>query len=319
MSVAGPGSPNEADQQRAVDPVASAPPRDDTWTEPIALALEPSLPTIKAVTDGESTTAAGVVLDADGHIVTSAGVVGDADLILVFGPNGRRSPAEVVAIDDVTDLAVLHTVRSDLEVAAFSLTRRTRVGQYALARGTAGMVSPDGRVVALSTSVAGPNGLMLHGVIAFSSPTSPPIPGAGVFDDAGEVFAITTSARAVSADRMGHAIPSTLAVDIARQLIADGQALHPWLGVQGTDLPPDKASALGTSGGASITAVTANGPAETAGLLVGDTVVTANGQSVDSMAGLVMVLRNASAGEVLNLQVVRSGSLLTLSAELDYR
>ena len=307
------GTSGSSDEPAAVNTVASAPPRDDTWTEPISDALAPSLPTLKAVTNGASRMAAGVVLDSSGHILTSAAVVADADIVVVLGPDGTRSTALVLASDLVTDLAVVRTDRLDLNPAPLSLTRRTRVGQYALARSQDGQTSPDGRVVALATSVTGPTGTMLHGVIAFSSPETPPIPGAGVFDDAGEIFGITTAANAVSADRMGHAIPSTLAVEIATQLIEEGAAVHPWLGVQGTDLPPAKAAVLGTPGGASITAVAEDGPAATAGLLVGDTVVSANGQNVSSMADLVMVVREAGTGAAVDLHVVRDGSLLTVS------
>lgn len=319
VSVVDPDSGDEPSANAAVNTVVSAPPRDVTWTEPIAATLEPALPTVKVIKGGDTIVAAGVVLDSSGHIITSAWLVEGADAILVLGPNGARSHARIVALDQITDLAVIHADRDDLTPAPFSLTRHVRVGQYALARDPEGNTSPDGRVVALSTSVAGPTGETLYGVIAFSSPAAAPIPGAAVFDDAGEVFAITSSATAVSAERMGHAIPATVAVHVAEQLINEGQAEHPWLGVQGTDLPPAKAGALGVAGGASITGVAKDGPAANAGLAVGDTVVSANGWTVHSMSDLVMILRGAGAGAEVDLHVVRGGALLTLSSELGDR
>jgi S1-C subfamily serine protease len=319
VSVAAPGNGTASDDPAALNTVASAPPRDDTWTEPLAAGLASSLPTIKVMGDGTSTTGAGVVLDTSGHVLTSAGPVAGADMIFVIGPDGIRSRATVIAVDTVTDLAVLHADGGDLEPAPFSLARRVRVGQYALARTPGGDTSPDGRVVALTTSVAGPTGSMLHGVIAFSAPESAPVPGAGIFDDTGEVFAITTSAKAVSASRMGHAVPAALAVEIANQLISSGAASHPWLGIQGQDLGPDKALVLGTAGGAVITSVTPRGPADRAGMLVGDAVVSANGRSVSSMADLVVVLREVGSGETVNLSAVRGGSVVILSARLAER
>jgi serine protease Do len=306
-------------ESAGVKTVVSAPPRDDSWTKPIAAALGPSLPSIKALKGGRAIHAAGVVIDSSGHIVTSATVVGTADVILVFGPDGVRSSAQLVALDRVTDIAVIRTERVDLVPAPLALTRPTRIGQYALARTDDGDTSPDGRVVAISTSVPGPSGEILHGVIAYSSPEDPPVPGAGVFDDAGEVFAVTTSAKAVSAERMGHGIPASLVAEVAQQLITEGRASHPWLGIQGTDLPSTVAVALETSGGVAITGVTKNGPAAVAGLLEGDAVVSANGQMLRSMADLVIVLREAGAGTIVDLQAVRAGAIVTISPELGER
>jgi serine protease DegQ len=319
VSITAPGNDAGTDDAAAVNTVASAPPRDDTWTQPLVAGLEASLPTIKVMRDGTSTTGAGVVLDSSGHVLTSAGPVAGADMVFVIGPDGIRSRATVIAVDTVTDLAVLDAGRDDLLPAPFSLDRRVRVGQYALARAPGGDTSPDGRVVALTTSVAGPTGSMLHGVIAFSAPESPPVPGAGIFDDTGEVFAITTSAKAVSASRMGHAMPASLAVEIADQLISRGVASHPWLGIQGQDLGPDKALVLGTAGGAVITSVAPDGPADVAGMMVGDAVVSANGKTVNSMADLVVVLREVGTGETVDLHTVRGGSVVILSARLAER
>lgn len=316
VTVATSGDSSPTTEPAPVNAVVTTPPRDDSWTDPLTASLALSLPSIKVIAGGETTMAAGVVFDSDGHILTSAGAVGEADAIFVLGADGSRSRARLVGADSVTDMAIVRTDREDLVPASFALTRRTRAGQYALTRSHTGETSPDGRVVALSTSVSSPTGEMLHEVLAFSSPRTAPIPGAGVFDDAGEIFAVTTSATAVSAERMGHAIPAAIAVPVANELIATGHAVHPWLGVQGTDLPPERAAALGTPGGASITAVASDGPAAAAGMMVGDTVVSASGQTVDSMAGLVRVLRDVGGGAVVDLQVVRAGSLLTLSAVL---
>jgi S1-C subfamily serine protease len=111
------------------------------------------------------------------------------------------------------------------------------------------------------------------------------------------------------AENIGFAIPSQTATSVADQIIDNGKAVHPYLGVYLSDLTPQTARRFGSSvqTGALIEKVASGGPASQAGIRRGDIVVAAGNNEVQSSGDLISALRNYQPGDTIQLTVVRDG------------
>ena len=107
--------------------------------------------------------------------------------------------------------------------------------------------------------------------------------------------------------------------DIADQLVERGEVDHVWLGVAGTDITPEEATAMSIPGGATVTEVLDNSPASGGGLLAGDAIVAVDDDAVTSMNELVTELRDRSPGDEVTLTVVRNGDEVETTVELGER
>src|SRR3546814_11694693 len=113
------------------------------------------------------------------------------------------------------------------------------------------------------------DGGWLHGLVQADAGIPPGASGGALVDATGAVVGISTS-RAVDPDGDdSFAVPAEVARRVADQLIAHGRARHAWLGVEGADLRPGEAQALGVSSGAVIRGVVAGRPPAAAGLQAG--------------------------------------------------
>jgi putative serine protease PepD len=109
---------------------------------------------------------------------------------------------------------------------------------------------------------------------------------------------------------VAFALPIDIARAVADDLIARGEASHPWLGISGSDVDAAAAVTTGAKQGALLHDVTTGAAADTAGLRPGDVVVEWEGHPVRSMAQLVILLRGRHPGEEVHLAVVRAGQHL---------
>ncbi len=94
---------------------------------------------------------------------------------------------------------------------------------------------------------------------------------------------------------------------MADELIATGHVVHPWLGVETSDLTPAQSASLGTRRGAHRRR-RGQSPAEQAGLLDGDVVVSINGAAITSSAALVVELRSDKPKQKVSITYVRDGT-----------
>jgi len=217
----------------------------------------------------------GVVWREDGTIVTNAHVVQGAGEVEVRLAGGEELPARVVAAAPAFDLAVLEVDRR-LPAVPFA-DALPEVGELAVAIGnplgfegtaTAGIVSGLDR--ALPTGGRTP---ALVGLLQTDASISPGNSGGALVDAEGRVIGINVAyvppaARAVS---IGFAIPAPVAVQVAEELLADGEVERPYLGVALGPLPPTAGRSV--EEGVLVAAVEPGGPAEAAGIERGDVVV----------------------------------------------
>jgi serine protease Do len=228
----------------------------------------------------------GFIISRDGFIVTNDHVVKGAARIVVTLNDGERFPGTVVAADDLTDLAIVKiAAHRPLPVAHWGDSDETQVGDWVLAAGnpfalgnsfTLGIVSAEGRVIA--------DGPFDH-FLQLDAPINPGNSGGPAFNMQGQVIGINSAIVSPSGGSVGigFAIPSDSARPIVEALIADGRVSRGWLGVSVEDAPHRTA-------GAEITSVEPGGPADRAGLISGEVIVSVDGDFVTGAVGLTRAI-----------------------------
>jgi putative serine protease PepD len=262
----------------------------------------------------------GVVVDAQGNIVTNAHVVTGFSAFRVLLPTGKSYNGTLVGTFVPDDLAVIHISAPELRPATFGDSDRLRVGSIVIAIGSPlGLQSSvtEGIVSALGREVTEPNGVALPPLIQTSADINPGNSGGALADLRGEVIGIPTLAAqdpqaGGTAPGIGFAIPSTVAKDIANQLIQDGRVTNShraYLGVQ--------VAALADGSGVAIYSLVPGGPAEAADLKVGDVISAIDGRVVSDQPALASALSSLQPGQSIPIQVIRrDGSRVSVQVTL---
>ena len=272
-------------------------------------------PSVISITT-ESASGTGVVLSRDGYLVTNAHVVEGAYSITVRLSDNREFPARIVGRDQVSDLAVLSIDAADLTPACFGNSDSLRVGDSVVAIGdplgaelrgtmTDGIVSAINRDV----TVDGRTMSLIQTNAALNSGNS----GGPLIDCYGQVVGINTLKIGSFVDRagvegLGFAIPSATVKTIVDQLISQGYVSgRPTLGLSGETLSAFYQHYYRLPAGLLITQVESLGPADQAGLLPGDVLVTLGDTAVSDMNTLNAVLSACEIGDTIRATVYRSG------------
>ncbi len=260
----------------------------------------------------------GVIYDTRGDIVTNAHVVGTDTTFTVTLSDGRSFPGTLVGRYTPDDIAVIRITATGLTAATFGDSAQLSVGDFVLAMGNPlGLQSSvtEGIVSALGRQVSEPNGNALPDVIQTSAAINPGNSGGSLVDLQGRVVGIPTLAATNaqfggSAPGIGFAISSNRARAIADQLIASGKVTtsgRAYMGVQLRD---------GTAGPV-VVAVVAGGPADQAGLLVGDIVLEIDSKATPDSGTLIEAVAAHHPGDTVKLKVQhRAGGTATLSLKL---
>jgi serine protease Do len=315
------GGCTTAPQQIAPPPTASptspAAPGGTALPAPadVVARVAPSVVTVRT-RDGVGS---GVVYRPD-VVITNDHVVAGARALMIDYADGTSSEGTVLAGDAVTDLAVIRTARGGLPVPEYR-TELPRPGDPVLAIGsplgfegtvTAGIVSALNRQIPGSAAQS----RALVDLIQVDAAISPGNSGGALLDAAGRVIGINEAyiPPAAGAVSLGFAIPAATAVDVAEQLLADGTATHPVLGVTLTRLTPEISGSLGVpaDSGAIVTGVPAGGPAAAAGVRPGDVIVALGDRPVKSIEDLLGALRDTEPGQQTTVTVMRGGNRVEL-------
>jgi S1-C subfamily serine protease len=268
----------------------------------------------------------GVIWDDEGNIVTNNHVVENATNVEVVLASGEHLPGSVVATDPLTDLAVVHVDRTDLQPAKFS-DKLPRVGTLVLAIGnplgfessaTLGIVSGVNREIP-----SGGQAPALVDLLQTDAAISPGNSGGALIDMDGEVIGINVAyiPPSQSAVSLGFAIPSPTAIDVVEQLLKGGTVEHSFLGIEPRPLTPQIASQLGlsVSEGVFVFSLTEGGPAEQAGIQPGDVIVGFGDKDIASIEDLYAALRDVAPGDTVPVKLVREGNDQTVQVTLEDR
>jgi|TARA_B100000073_G_scaffold175949_1_gene145659 S1-C subfamily serine protease len=259
----------------------------------------------------------GVIFDGQGLVLTNAHVVENMDRVMVGLPDGRRVSGEVVGQDPVTDLAVVKLQGGGLwPTAPLGDSDRLRVGDWAIAVGnpfglentvTLGIVSNLNRNV----SQLGIQGKRLD-LIQTDAAINPGNSGGPLLNSAGEVVGINTLVRSGPGAGLGFAIPINRAKTIALQLVNQGRASHPMVGIGLSTIPAPTPGGI-VPPGAVVRSVMPGGPGALAGLQVNDVIVAVAGQPVRNPAEVVTAIDRSGVGQPLVLNVQRQGKQLPVT------
>lgn len=265
--------------------------------------------------------ASGIVYQS-GSILTADHVVERDEDIRITLPDGKTLSAEVAGRDPGSDLALLRLSGTAL-TAAQTAPKPARIGQLALALGRPGL---DGIQASLGvvSAVGGPvrtgRGGLLENYLRTDTIPYPGFSGGPLIDTEGRILGLNTSglARGISLT-----IPAAAAWQVAEILAKHGHVRRGFLGVrsQPVPIPPTQQQALGRDqeNGLLLVGIETGGPAEQAGLLVGDILVAIAGQPVSDADELLSRLVGSIVGQATPLQVLRGGQPLSITVTIDER
>lgn len=264
----------------------------------------------------EHSLGSGVIVDAKGYIVTNRHVVEKADRVRVKmqdDPPGVLHDAKIIGVDQETDLAVIKIdTDKPLPVAKLGNSDGMQVGDWVLAVGspfglqetvTAGIVSAKGRNIIQNRQ--------FQSFIQTDAAINPGNSGGPLVNMAGEVIGINT---AILTDTnayagVGFAMPSNTVINVYNQLIGpEHRVARGSIGIEfAAEENPAIARVYGVNSGVTISNVVAGTPAEAAGLKVGDTIVSVDGQSVKNGDELVSDIASRKPGSKVTLGFFRNG------------
>lgn len=264
--------------------------------------------------------ASGIVWSADGLIVTANHVVRHEDEIIVGLPGGDEVKATLVGRDPSTDLALLRVESAELQPASWMDESDLRVGALVLAVGRPGANVEASLGVLSAVGGAwrtGGGGKVSH----FIKPDLimyPGFSGGALVSGDGGVVGLVSSALLRDS---GVALPAPTVKPVVETLLAHGHMGRGYLGVgvQAVRLPAAVAEELGQQAGLLITSVENDSPAEAGDLLVGDILVSFDGEPVRQPDDLSALLMGGRAGQTVNSRIVRGGALQDRSLAVGQR
>ena len=286
----------------------------------------------------------GFVFDKQGHIITNAHVIKDATKTVVTFLDGRSYSAEIIGVDEYTDIGVIK-VNADLKLLnplSLGDSSNLQVGEPITAIGnpfglsgsmTSGIISQMGRLLPSNSGYSIPD------VIQTDAAINPGNSGGPLLNMRGEIVGINTAIQSTTGEftGVGFAIPSQTVTKIVPTLISDGEYKHPWIGISGTDIDLEMANVmeLDTTLGFLIITVVEDSPASDAGLIGsnkmievegreyaigGDIIVSVDGIDVRKIDDILIHLQRVKAvGDEMILEVLRDGRTTNVTIVLQER
>ena len=259
----------------------------------------------------------------DNYILTNYHVVEDATEVVVSLSDRREFVANVIGIDPLSDLAVLEVEGQDLPAVNIGNSDELEVGDWVVAIGspfsfdfsvTAGIVSAKGR--SIQNNNIGNYVPFLQTDVAINPGNS----GGPLFNLEGGVVGINSQIYSRSGGYQGLAfsIPINVALDVADQIITNGEVKRGYLGVRMSEVDSDLADALGMSKpyGALINDVEDGESADNAGLQPGDVIIEFNKKEIKFSSDLPHVVGQIKPGSNAKGKVIRDGKTKILNFTL---
>ena len=259
----------------------------------------------------------GVVMSEDGYIITNSHVIEGCGAVDVVLQDERVFQALLVGQDAQSDLAVLKIDCAGLTPAQFGDSTLLEVGDAVAAIGnplgeelrgtmTDGIISAINRDV----NVDGYTMSLLQTTAALNSGNS----GGALINDHGQVVGITNlkmEGYDSTVEGLGFAIPTTTVKEVVDALIAYGQVENrPTIGITGYTVTAEMAAGFDGPQGVAVQTVREDSDAQMQGILPGDIIVEANGETITTMEQLQALKDSLSVGDVLSLRIWRSGHYL---------
>jgi len=284
-----------------------------------------------AVLGRQQSIGSGFVIDADGYIVTNAHVVAnaqriqvllspeksDGSLAMALSPKLNTVPARIVGLSSELDLALLKIDNVKLPALPLATYSQVRQGETVFAFGspsglrytlTHGLISAVARQV-------DPDSPLIY--IQTDAPINPGNSGGPLVNTRGEVVGVNTFILSPSggSDGLGFAIPSATVRTAVRQFRQYGQLRRQEIGMSIQTITPVMGTALGLSRdhGVIVSDVWPKGPAEAAGLKVGDILVSVDGQPAENLPTVSYNFRLRESTDAVKLVVLRGTATMSMN------
>ena len=277
----------------------------------------------------------GVVISKDGLIMTNHHVIDQSNEVRVIFEDGRMYESEIIGSDKLTDVGLLKISATNLIPISIGNSDILSVGDLAVAIGhpltlgaaptvTSGVVSALARRLDVGSELMG-SGVTLFGLIQTDAPITRGSSGGALINNDGELIGITTAIATadVGAEGLGFAVPINLALNIADDLLKEGQIFHAFLGILGAQHFETAEDGARVFSGVYIQEL--YGPTNDmfaigkAGALPGDIIKKVNGENIKTLDGLITELRKKRAGDNNKIEILRNEQYITLVFELDLR
>ncbi|MBF0247129.1 MAG: DegQ family serine endoprotease [Alphaproteobacteria bacterium] len=264
----------------------------------------------------------GVIVNAKGLVVTNNHVIEGAEEIKVVLNDRREFEAKLIGTDERTDIAVLAVDArgENLPFLDLSDSDSLEVGDLVLAIGNpfgVGQTVTSGIVSALSRNAGISD---IGSFIQTDAAINPGNSGGALVDVTGKLVGINTAifSKTGASHGIGFAIPSNLVNRVATSLVTSGDVVRAWLGAKGQGVTADIAESIGMSRpyGVMITDVHKGGPADKAGLRVGDVLLSVNDKTVNDGQDLRYRIATLPVGGDTKLGILRKGQPRVLDIRL---
>ena len=256
----------------------------------------------------------GVVVTTEGHIITNNHVVDQVDEIEVQLSDGKTKKAKLIGSDAIVDLAVLKIDEPGLKPLKFGDSDTVQAGDFVVAIGnpfgfeetvTDGIISSKGR----------PNRADGFGdYLQTNAAINPGNSGGPLVNLRGEIIGINTAiiSRSGGSQGIGFAIPSNSVKTALESLLKNGRIIRGYLGIQARPTTQGVAD----NDGVVVDDVVPNSPASDAKLKRDDVIKKFNGHSVRNLTELRSLISQAELNKKVDIELVRSGSTMTVSTQL---
>ena len=272
----------------------------------------------------ESSLGSAVLMSPEGYLLTNNHVVLNADQIVVALKDGRETLARVIGSDPETDLAVLKIDLKNLPAITIGRSDTLRIGDIALAIGNpfgVGQTTTMGIISATGRNQLGLNNY--EDFIQTDAAINPGNSGGALVDANGNLTGINTAifTKSGGSQGIGFAIPINLALEVMKSIIEHGQVIRGWLGIEVQPLTPDLAESFGLSGrpGIVVAGIFRDGPAQKAGLQLGDVILSIDGAPASDGRRSMNQVARIKPSDKISIQVMRNGKELKLTAEVGLR
>lgn len=287
----------------------------------LAAAVERAGSAVVAVNGRQRIPSSGVYWRS-GVVVTADHAVRRDDEITVTLPDSRTVPATLAGRDSSTDLAVLKLPGVELPAAEIGDASLLKVGHLVLAvgrSGESGLSASMGVISALGGAWRSWYGGQIDQFVRLDLTLYPGFSGGPLVDAQGRIVGINTSGPR----RMVLAIPASTVNRVVDQLLEKGRIARGYLGLgmQPVRLPDNlkRTLSLPSVGGVIVVNVETNGPADQAGVLIGDVLVALDGTPVSDTGDVLAMLSSDRVGKTVSVHVIRGGTSIELTITVGER
>jgi 2-alkenal reductase len=283
------------------------------------------------VQPGAKAEGSGFVVDRKGDIVTNNHVVEGAQTLTVVFSDGRKSSAQLVRNDPLTDLAVIKVSATVTTMLTFGDSNSLQPGEPVLAIGSAlgeyRNTVTSGIVSGLGRAITEPTGTVLQNMVQTDAPINQGNSGGPLLNQHGQVIGVNTAitrgaqasdpfgvSQSVVAEGLGFAIPSSTVQNVASRLVQNKAPA--FLGVTYHPINQQDSTFYSLPVGAYVNTVAPGSPAEKAGIRPRDVITQIDAQRLAGTFQLEQVIAEHLPGQIATLHVWRSGKIMVLKVKL---